>query len=299
MHHSIAYLEELYELYCHNPSALGADWHRFFRELGETPQSFVNGASRVEVSTATGSHDSARVEAMINHFRRRGHLYARSNPLRKYDDYKVHLDLHKFELNAVGAQQIFYPADLAGVASGTLAEIVDVLDRSYCGAIGVDFMEINNEERVVWIGHRVEKNLGRPAFNQAQQMQILRKLIAAEGFERFLHTRYLGQKRFSLEGCDVLIPMLDFLLTQAASSKINEICIGMAHRGRLNVLANFMQKDLQHILLNLKVVSTIRLILMVMSNTISASMPMLMWVATKLTCLCYLTPAIWRQLTLC
>ena len=144
-------------------------------------------------------------------------------------------------------RRFFYPAALAGVAAATLTEIVDVLDRSYCGAIGMDFMEINNEERVVWIGRRVEKNLGRPSFSRAQQLQILRKLIAAEGFERFLHTRYLGQKRFSLEGCDVFIPMLDFLLTQAAESAIAEICIGMAHRGRLNVLVNFMQKQLEHI----------------------------------------------------
>ena len=247
MHHSITYLEELYELYCRNPSALSADWHRFFRELDAAPQGFVNGAGRVEGHSASGSHDSARVEAMINHFRRRGHLYARFNPLREYNEYKAHLDLHKYELNAVDAKQVFYPAELAGIESGTLAEIVDILDRSYCGSIGVDFMEISNEERVVWIGRNLEKNLGRPAFNRAQQMQILRNLIAAEGFERFLHTRYLGQKRFSLEGCDVLIPMLDFLLTQAATSKINEICVGMAHRGRLNVLANFMQKDLEHI----------------------------------------------------
>ncbi len=243
LHHSISYLEKLYELYCRNPAALTPDWQRFFRDFAQQRDVVARSGKAV----ARGDHDSARVEAMVNHFRRRGHLYARCNPLSTYSEYKAHLDLKKYELDAVDGAQVFYPADLAGVEAATLAEIVDVLDRSYCGAIGVDFMEINNEERVVWIGRRIEKNLGRPAFSRAQQLQILRKLIATEGFERFLHTRYLGQKRFSLEGCDVLIPMLDFLLTQAAESTIAEICIGMAHRGRLNVLANFMQKQLEHI----------------------------------------------------
>ena len=226
------------------PRHSAPDWQRFFQNFPQqTPsQSYSNGAV-----VARDHHDSARVEAMVNHFRRRGHLYARYNPLQTYNAYKAHLDLHKYELHAVDAAHVFYPADLAGVTSATLTEIVDVLDRSYCGAIGVDFMEINNEERVVWIGRKIENNLGRPVFTRQQQLQIMRKLIAAEGFERFLHTRYLGQKRFSLEGCDVLIPMLDFLLTQAAESSIAEICVGMAHRGRLNVLANFMQKELAHI----------------------------------------------------
>ncbi len=243
LHHSSSYLETLYELYRRDPAALSPDWQQFFKDFVSRGEVEVPSAS----PAARGDHDSARVEAMVNHFRRRGHLYARYNPLRTYDEYKPHLDLHKYELDAVDVTRVFYPADLAGVDAATLAEIIDVLDRSYCGAVGVDFMEINNEERVVWIGRRVEKNLGRPTFNRTQQLQILRKLIAAEGFERFLHTRYLGQKRFSLEGCDVLIPMLDFLLAQATANAITEICIGMAHRGRLNVLANFMQKQLEHI----------------------------------------------------
>ena len=244
LHHSLSYLENLYELYCREPAALAPDWQHFFKNFAHHSSVPVHNNGAL---VAREHHDSARVEAMVNHFRRRGHLYARYNPLRQYNKYKPHLDLHKYELDAVDAAQVFYPADLAGIEAATLAEIVDVLDHSYCGAIGVDFMEINNEERVVWIGGKIENNLGRPAFTRLQQLQILRKLIAVDGFERFLHTRYLGQKRFSLEGCDVLIPMLDFLLTQASASAITEICIGMAHRGRLNVLTNFMQKDLVHI----------------------------------------------------
>ena len=251
LHHSLSYLEELYELYCRDPAALTHDWQQFFKNFPQQHNTAIPSNGAVPLSNgavvARDHHDSARVEAMVNHFRRRGHLYARCNPLHKYNEYKAHLDLHKYELNTVEPNHVFYPADLAGVESATLTDIVAVLDRSYCGSIGVDFMEINNEERVVWIGRKIESNLGRPVFKRAQQIQILRKLIAAEGFERFLHTRYLGQKRFSLEGCDVLIPMLDFLLAQAADSAIAEICIGMAHRGRLNVLANFMQKQLEHI----------------------------------------------------
>lgn len=246
--HNIAYLEALYEQYCRDPSQLPADWQALLREYTAAPAADTSPAT--SSASDSGERDyrhTARVEAMIGHFRRRGHLYANCNPLRPPPQYKAHLDLKKYNLDRVDAQRIFYPADLAAVKSATLAEIVAVLDRSYCGAIGVDFMEINNEERVVWIGRKIEENLGRPSFNRAQRQQILRKLIAAEAFERFLHTRYLGQKRFSLEGCDVLIPMLDLLLKQATAHHIEEICIGMAHRGRLNVLTNFMQKDLEHI----------------------------------------------------
>ena len=238
-----AYIEEMHKRYLEDPTQIDVEWQDFFRDISS------RSPKKPEDILSSDFFNNSKVEAMINSFCRRGHLYAHVNPLQELPEIRRHLDLHNYDLDKVPANQMFYPANLTGVPKATLAEIVDVLERSYCGAIGVDFMEINNEERVVWIRQKMEKNLGRPQFNLDEKKRILQKLIAADGFEKFLHTRYLGQKRFSLEGCDVLIPMLDFLLTQAAQREVTEICIGMAHRGRLNVLTNFMQKSLEKIFL--------------------------------------------------
>ena len=238
-----AYIEEMHKRYLEDPTQLDVEWQEFFRDISSRPP------KKPEDVLSSDFFNNSKVEAMINSFCRRGHLYAHVNPLQELPKIRRHLDLHNYDLHKVPKDQMFYPANLTGVPEATLAEIVEVLDRSYCGTIGVDFMEINNEERVVWIRRKIEKSLGRPQFDLAEKKRILQKLIATDGFERFLHTRYLGQKRFSLEGCDVLIPMLDFLLAQAAKREVTEICIGMAHRGRLNVLTNFMQKSLEKIFL--------------------------------------------------
>ena len=247
--HNTSYLEELYRLYRQHPERFDAETDRFFRELEK--QSTQQPAPATQqlapmLPSSSHSHNNSKVEAMINSFRRRGHLFADLNPLRVENS--KHFSLQDYGLQSVDAGQKFYPTDLAGVYGATAQEILNILVQSYSGVIGVDYVEINNEERVEWISRKLEQCAGRMTFNPKEQEKILRDLVAAEGLERFLHTRYLGQKRFSLEGCDVLVPMLDFMLTSAVNSGVEEACIGMAHRGRLNVLANVMRKDLSSLL---------------------------------------------------
>ena len=243
---SAAYIEEMYQKYRKDPQLVDRQWREFLQQFDNLPIAQQPRDDYLAVDfLAEDFLNNSKVEAMIDIFRRRGHLYAQLDPLTKSP--ATHLNLSNYELDLVDQRQVFYPANLSGIGKANLSEILDVLNRSYCGTIGVDFVEINNEERVIWIREHLEKNHGRPQFNPAERQRILQRLIAADSFERFLHNRYLGQKRFSLEGCDVLIAMLDFILRDAARHTIEEICIGMAHRGRLNVLANFMQKDFTQI----------------------------------------------------
>ncbi|MDE3270236.1 MAG: 2-oxoglutarate dehydrogenase E1 component [Pseudomonadota bacterium] len=235
--HNTEYLEEMYRVFVRAPEQLDPELRRFFQELeSQTP---------TQIQTPKHSQNNAKVEAMINTFRRRGHLKADLNPLTDAgSSANVPYSLQDFALQTVDPQQLLYPTNLSGVYSATAQEIIEILQQSYCGAIGVDYVEINNEERVQWISKKLEQCAGRMTFTAAERQRILWDLLAAEGLEKFLHTRYLGQKRFSLEGCDSLIPMLDFMLSTAASQGVEDVCVGMAHRGRLNVLANIMHKDL-------------------------------------------------------
>lgn len=246
---SAAYIEKMYQKYRQDPQLVDGKWREFLQQFDNLPsaQPTDNKDYFAVDFLAEDFLNNAKVEAMIDIFRRRGHLYAQLDPLKQLPATDTHLNLGNYDLDLVDRRQVFYPANLSGISKANLSEIIDVLNRSYCGTIGVDFVEINNEERVIWIREQLEKNHGRPQFNQTERQRILQRLIAADSFERFLHNRYLGQKRFSIEGCDVLIPMLDFILRDAARHTIEEICIGMAHRGRLNVLANFMQKNFTEI----------------------------------------------------
>ena len=246
---SAAYIEKMYQKYRQDPQLVDGKWREFLQQFDNLPsaQPTDNKDYFAVDFLAEDFLNNAKVEAMIDIFRRRGHLYAQLDPLKQLPATDTHLNLGNYDLDLVDRRQVFYPANLSGISKANLSEIIDVLNRSYCGTIGVDFVEINNEERVIWIREQLEKNHGRPQFNPAERQRILQRLIAADSFERFLHNRYLGQKRFSIEGCDVLIPMLDFILRDAARHTIEEICIGMAHRGRLNVLANFMQKNFTEI----------------------------------------------------
>lgn len=244
---SAAYIEEMYQKYRQDPQLVDREWREFLQQFDKLPVAKTNDDYLAVDFLAEDFLNNSKVEAMIDVFRRRGHLYAQLDPLKESPTTDIHLNLSNYDLDQVDRRQVFYPANLVGIDKANLSEIIDVLNRSYCGAIGVDFVEINNEERVIWIREHLEKNHGRPQFNPTERQRILQRLIAADSFERFLHNRYLGQKRFSLEGCDVLIAMLDFILRDAARHTIEEICIGMAHRGRLNVLANFMQKNFTQI----------------------------------------------------
>ncbi|HZN06184.1 MAG TPA: 2-oxo acid dehydrogenase subunit E2, partial [Pyrinomonadaceae bacterium] len=182
----------------------------------------------------------ARVIELINAYRVRGHLIADIDPLHALPvKYHPELDIETYGLTIWDLDREFITDGLANRESATLRDILDILQRAYCGKVGVEYRHIQSKEEKSWIREQIRREFVMPQPLPVEvKKRLLWKLISAEQFERFLHTKYLGQKRFSLEGCETVIPLLDRLIDGAAVRGVNEIVFGMAHRGRLNVLAN-------------------------------------------------------------
>ena len=182
----------------------------------------------------------ARVIELINAYRVRGHLIADIDPLHALPVlYHPELDIETYGLTIWDLDRVFITDGLANKESGTLREILDILQHAYCGKVGIEYRHIQNKEEKTWIREQIRREFVHPEPIPVEvKKRLLWKLISAEQFERFLHTKYLGQKRFSLEGCETVIAVLDRLIEGAAVRGVEDITLGMAHRGRLNVLAN-------------------------------------------------------------
>ncbi len=182
----------------------------------------------------------ARVVELINAYRVRGHLLADIDPLQALPIlYHQELDIENYGFTIWDLDRVFITGGLAGRESATLREIMDILQRAYCGKVGIEYRHIQSKEEKTWIREQIRQQFVEPEPIPAEvKKRLLWKLISAEQFERFLHTKYLGQKRFSLEGCETIIPLLDRLIEGASARGVEDITLGMAHRGRLNVLAN-------------------------------------------------------------
>jgi 2-oxoglutarate decarboxylase len=209
------------------------------------PYEPVRWASDIAVSHDSDLNKTARVQELIHAYRVRGHLLADIDPLdykqRKHPD----LDVSAHGLTLWDLDREFAVAGFAGAQFMTLRDVLRVLRDAYCRRVGIEYMHMQDPDQRRWIQQRIEKAPDKPA--RAEQLRILRKLNAAEAFETFLQTKYVGQKRFSLEGGESVIPLLDALLVAAARAKLDEVCIGMPHRGRLNVLANIAGKSYSRI----------------------------------------------------
>ena len=182
----------------------------------------------------------ARVMELINAYRVRGHLIADIDPLHAMPLlYHPELDIETYGLTIWDLDRLFITGGLGGTETATLREILDILQRAYCGKVGTEYRHIQSKEEKLWLREQIRREFVQPEPIDADvKKRILWKLISAEQFERFLNTKYLGQKRFSIEGCETIIPLLDQLIERAAELGIETITMGMAHRGRLNVLAN-------------------------------------------------------------
>ena len=182
----------------------------------------------------------ARVMELINAYRVRGHLIADIDPLHAMPLlYHPELDMETYGLTIWDLDREFITGGLAGTETAPLREIIAILQRAYCGKVGIEYRHIQSKEQKLWIREQIRKQFVDPEPISAEiKKKLLWKLISAEQFERFLHTKYLGQKRFSLEGSETIIPLLDRLIEDAAERGVADITLGMAHRGRLNVLAN-------------------------------------------------------------
>jgi 2-oxoglutarate dehydrogenase E1 component len=241
-----AFIDSLYEQYRKDPASVDLTWQRFFEgfEFGLKGDS---GAAAAPGAAAGGDPDTAKVEAFINAYRRLGHLSAHLNPLAPSGVISPDMTPEAHGLKGVDMQRKFMPANLPK-ASLSFPEIHNLLLKTYCGKIGADYRDMNDIEMITWLQEQMESCYNKPEFPAELKKRIHTKLSQAEGFEQFLGRRYIGAKRFSVEGCDALIPMLDVIMDDASREGVEEMCIGMAHRGRLNVLANFMGKPYELIL---------------------------------------------------
>lgn len=241
---NISFIEELYKTYRENPESVDVSWQKFF----EGYEFALSAGPMGDVWSGEGSRESANVEAFINAYRRLGHLSAHLNPLEPKPEIPSHMSPQAHGLDKIDPNRKFIPSNF-GETEMTFAEIFAKLKATYCGTIGADFRESNDIEAVTWLQEIMESCQNKPNLAPQNKRRILEKLCQAENFEHFLHSRYLGQKRFSAEGLDTLIPLLDTLIDEAALTGTEEINFGMAHRGRLNVLAHVLEKPYERILI--------------------------------------------------
>src|SRR5437867_1141588 len=197
---------------------------------------FFMGADQMHEQSAR----QARVMELINAYRVRGHLIADIDPLHAMPLlYHPELDIETYNLTIWDLDRMFISGGLGGTETATLREILDILQRAYCGKVGTEYRHIQSKDEKIWLREQIRREFVHPEpIDSEVKKRILWKLISAEQFEKFLNTKYLGQKRFSIEGCETIIPLLDQLIERAGDLGIEEITMGMAHRGRLNVLAN-------------------------------------------------------------
>ena len=238
-----AYFAELYDQYLQNPDTVEPSWRAFFQgfdfgvERGEWP------AEAAEVEVPETVRKEFQVVKLIEGYRTRGHLFTKTNPVRNRRTYTPNLDVENFGLSQDDLSTVFNAGSIVGIGPSTLSTIIEHLQRTYCESIGVEYMYVRNLEKKNWIKERLHQNENHPNFSPTQKKEILNKLNQAVSFESFLHTKYVGQKRFSLEGGESLIPALNALISAAAEKGVEEFIMGMAHRGRLNALTNIFGKS--------------------------------------------------------
>ncbi len=240
------FIEGLYKQYQENPQTVDEGWRVFFQGF-DFSEKHSNGVSNGSVSAAFNPKEF-QVLSLIKGYRNRGHLLSTTNPIRTRRDRRPHLKLEDFGLSDKDLDTRFQIGLEIGLQNPTLQEIINHLNKIYCGNIGIEYHHIQEREKRRWIRAKIEKrNLENYGFSLDKKKRILSKLNGAVGFEKFLHTKYVGQKRFSLEGGETTIPALDAIINKGAEDRVEEVIIGMAHRGRLNVLANIMGKTYENI----------------------------------------------------
>jgi len=246
-------IEQAYDRWRSDAFSVDSSWRSFFEgfELGiqQAPPETIPATSKKtdgKVDPAESSYllKQARIYNLLFAYRSLGHQVASLDPLELAKPVDTPLDIHHFKLSEADYDTYFDSGKLAGGGERTLKEIISILKETYCGTIGVEYMHMQNFEQRRWLRDRMEMCRNQPAdFSHRKKRRILNRVLAAEAFERFLHTRYVGQKRFGLEGGETLIPMLDALIERCPSHEVRQLVIGMAHRGRLNVLANILNKS--------------------------------------------------------
>jgi len=260
-----AFLDAQYRQWQKDPNSVGADWRTFFQgfELGyerapepakadgsatATSAPAPTAATPAPAPTTAGPRGAqSKVDSLIYAYRNLGHLAADLDPLGTDRPFPEQLTLESFDLTDADLASSFDPGSLPLPNPSPLADIVNLLEETYCGHIGVEYEHVQHRDKRRWLQQRMESVRNKPQFDAAIRKRLLERLVAAEGFETFLEKRYIGKKRFGLEGGESLIPLLDTIVEQGPANGIREFSFGMAHRGRLNVLANVLHKNFDQI----------------------------------------------------
>lgn len=251
-----SYIESLYNDYVKDPATVDPEWQKFFEGFdfayAKSPSANGNGQA-VAVTAADKTHVSNEqlakefsVYNLIRAYRKKGHLEATTNPIRPRKDRHAQLDIKDFNLTDADLNTEFSAGSFIGLGKAKLSDIVARLKKYYTGNIGIEYTYINQRDKCQWVEQNFEAAMER-TLSIAQKKRILEKLNAGVIFEKFLHTKYIGQKRFGLDGGEGTIPALDAVITASADAGVKEINIGMAHRGRLNILANTLGKTYEQI----------------------------------------------------
>jgi len=249
------FFADLYDQYLQNPDSIEPSWRSFFQgfdfanEYSETivVQEATSENTPVNQTTTDKLQKEFQVLKLIDAYRTRGHLFTKTNPVRDRRTYHPTLEIQNFGLSEADLNTVFEAAKVIHMQPSSLKDIIKHLENVYCQSIGIEYMYIRDPKVIDWIQTRLDINDNLPNFSADEKKNILKKLNEAVSFENFLHTKYVGQKRFSLEGCEATIPALDTLIEVAAERGVEQFVMGMAHRGRLNVLANIFGKKTQDI----------------------------------------------------
>ncbi|SFH96243.1 2-oxoglutarate dehydrogenase E1 component [Halpernia frigidisoli] len=251
-------IDDLYQQYLTFPDSLEPSWKSFFQGFDFALENYGEEDNAQPANYVAENYKSGeipddilkefQVVNLIEAYRSRGHLFTKTNPVRERRVYHPTLDIENFGLNSSDLSKVFNSATETGMSKpSTLKELISHLQKIYCDSIGVEYMHINNVEEKQYIRNWIQQNENQAQLSKDEKIEILKKLNQAVAFENYLHTKFVGQKRFSLEGGESLIPALDQLISRASKLGVNEVVLGMAHRGRLNVLTNIFQKSSKQI----------------------------------------------------
>lgn len=238
----IGVIDKLFEQYKSDPTSVNDQWQKFF-------EGFEFAQKNYPVSSQTGElfDNEFKVINLIEGYRKRGHLFTKTNPVRTRRKYSPTLALENYGLTESDLDTVFQAGKNIGIGAASLREIVNHLETTYCQSIGAEYMFIRNPKVISWLQMKMESQKNIPNFSPKERKHIYHHLKQAVGFENFIHRKFIGQKRFSLEGAESLIPALDAVIEKGSEMGIQEFIIGMSHRGRLNILANILEKPVEDV----------------------------------------------------
>jgi len=242
------HIADVYDQYLINPDSVEPSWRSFFQGYDFANEKYTLKDPEKEFEVPENVLKEFKVIDLINGYRTRGHLFTKTNPVRERRKYTPTLAIENFGLSEKDLDTVFDAGNIVGSGKNTLKEIIKHLETIYCDSIGVEYMYIRNPEEIKWFQKQLNPNSNHPNYSAESKKYILQKLNQAVTFENFLQTKYVGQKRFSLEGGEALIPAIGAIIRNAAEIyDVDEFVLGMAHRGRLNTLTNIFRKPIREL----------------------------------------------------